>query len=66
MAIDDPRFDPIWAVCGRLRMPVLIHSADPVAFFQPIDEHNERWLQLKRHPDWSLHGPGFPARQEVC
>jgi predicted TIM-barrel fold metal-dependent hydrolase len=63
--IDDPRLDPIWAVCGRLRMPVLIHSADPAAFFAPIDERNERWLQLKRHPDWSFHGPQFPARDEV-
>ncbi len=63
--IDDPRIDPIWAACGRLRIPVLIHSADPAAFFAPIDERNERWLQLKRHPDWSFHGPGFPARDEV-
>jgi len=63
--IDDPRLDPIWAACGRLRIPVLIHSADPVAFFDPIDEKNERWLQLKRHPDWSFHGPGFPAREDV-
>ena len=63
--IDDPRLDPIWAACGRLGLPVLIHSADPVAFFQPIDARNERWLQLKRHPDWSFHGPQFPARDEV-
>ena len=65
VAIDDPRLDPIWEACGRLRMPVLIHSADPVAFFSPIDEHNERWLQLKRHPDWSFYGRQFPARDEV-
>lgn len=63
--IDDPRLDPIWAVCGELGMPVLIHSADPVAFFQPIDEHNERWMQLQRHPDWSFYGEEFPARDEV-
>jgi predicted TIM-barrel fold metal-dependent hydrolase len=63
--IDDPRIDPIWAVCGKLKIPVLIHSADPVAFFAPIDEKNERWLQLKRHPDWSFYGPNFPAREDV-
>ena len=65
IAIDDARLDPIWAACGRLRIPVLIHSADPVAFFDPIDEKNERWLQLKRHPDWSFHGAAFPKREEV-
>jgi predicted TIM-barrel fold metal-dependent hydrolase len=65
VAIDDARLDPIWDACGRLRMPVLIHSADPAAFFDPIDGTNERWLQLKRHPDWSFHGPAFPARDVV-
>lgn len=63
--IDDPRLDPIWAACGRLRLPVLIHSADPAAFFAPIDARNERWLQLKRHPDWSFFGPAFPGREDV-
>jgi uncharacterized protein len=63
--IDDPRIDPIWAKCGELGIPVLIHAADPVAFFQPIDEKNERWLQLHRYPSWSFYGPEFPAREEV-
>jgi hypothetical protein len=63
--IDDPRLDPIWAKCGELGMPVLIHSADPLAFFQPIDRFNERLMQLGRHPDWSFYGPQFPSREEV-
>lgn len=63
--IDDPRFDPIWAACGRLKIPVIIHTADPAAFFDPIDETNERWEELSRHPDWSFYGEGFPSRQEL-
>ncbi|MGF1633307.1 MAG: amidohydrolase family protein [Phycisphaerae bacterium] len=63
--IDDPRLDPIWAKCGELGIPVLIHAADPVAFFQPIDAKNERWLQLHRHPSWSFYGEQFPSREEV-
>ena len=54
--IDDPRWDPIWSVCGELGLPVIIHTADPIAFFEPIDETNERWEELSRHPDWSFHG----------
>jgi predicted TIM-barrel fold metal-dependent hydrolase len=50
IAIDDPRIDLIWAKCGELGMPVLIHSADPKPFWQPHDENNERWLELKTHP----------------
>ena len=63
--VDDPRWDPIWEACGKLGLPVLIHTADPKAFFLPIDEANERWEELKRHPDWSFHGPGFPSYDEL-
>lgn len=45
--IDDPRIDPVWAACGRLGIPILIHSGDPASFWQPMDENNERWLELK-------------------
>ena len=63
--IDDPRWDPIWAVCGALNLPVIIHTADPEAFFDPIDKHNERWEELSRHTDWSFHGKQFPRRDEL-
>jgi predicted TIM-barrel fold metal-dependent hydrolase len=63
--IDDPRWDPIWAACGELGLPVLIHVADPAAFFLPIDETNERWEELRRHPDWSFSGPDAPSREAL-
>ena len=63
--IDDPRIDPIWDACAQLKLPVLIHAGDPAAFFKPVDRHNERWMQLKRHPDWSFFGPQFPTYDEV-
>lgn len=50
ISINDPRIDPIWAKCGELGVPVLIHSADPKPFWDPIDNQNERWLELKLHP----------------
>lgn len=49
LAIDDPRLDPIWAKCGELGIPVLIHAADPKSFWDPMDGDNERWLELKTH-----------------
>ncbi|MGY8769459.1 MAG: amidohydrolase family protein [Pirellulales bacterium] len=63
--IDDPRWNPIWQACGELGMPVIIHTADPAAFFQPIDRNNERWEELHRHPDWSFYGDQFPSREEL-
>ncbi|MFV0445378.1 MAG: amidohydrolase family protein [Planctomycetaceae bacterium] len=62
---DDPRFDPVWQRAGELGIPVLWHCADPVAFFRPIDEHNERWEELYRHPEWSFYGQDFPTHQEL-
>lgn len=50
IAVDDPRIDPIWAKCGELGIPVLIHSADPAPFWQAHDKENERWLELKLRP----------------
>jgi predicted TIM-barrel fold metal-dependent hydrolase len=58
--VDDPRLDPLWAKAGELGVPVLIHTADPVAFFQPLDENNERWEELQAHPDWHFGTPEFP------
>jgi len=63
--IDDPRWDPIWEACGQLGWPVLIHTADPAAFFLPIDETNERWEELRRRPEWSFHGGGYPPRDAL-
>ncbi|MGB5359713.1 MAG: amidohydrolase family protein [Eudoraea sp.] len=50
IAIDDSRLDPIWAKCGELGIPVLIHAADPKSFWDPMDSNNERWLELKTRP----------------
>lgn len=49
LAVDDPRLDPIWAKCGEMGVPVLIHAADPKSFWEPMDAKNERWLELKTH-----------------
>ncbi len=58
---DDPRLDPVWAAAGRLGIPVLIHTAEPAPFFEPIDEHNERWLELTIHPDRARPPAEYPA-----
>ena len=62
---DDRRFDAVWQRAGELKVPVLWHCADPVAFFRPTDEKNERWEELYRHPEWSFHGRDFPSHQEL-
>ena len=63
--VDDPRIDPIWAKCGELGIPVMIHVSDPKAFFEPIDEYNERYDELANHPSWSFYGDQFPSKMEL-
>jgi len=65
LAIDDPRLDPIWNECGRLGIPISIHSGDPEAFFHPIDGKNERYEELIEHPDWSFYGSGYPSLESL-
>jgi predicted TIM-barrel fold metal-dependent hydrolase len=65
IAIDDPRLDPVWRECGRLGIPVFIHTGDPEAFFHPTDAHNERYEELTEHPDWSFYGPQFPSFESL-
>ena len=59
--VDDPEFDPVWAKCGELGIPVLIHIAEPAVFFEPIDKHNERWLELKQFPGRARPPEKYPT-----
>jgi len=65
MPIDDPKLIPVWQMCAKYDRPVVIHSADPAAFFTPLDRFNERWHELGSHPNWLFHGDEFPSRDEV-
>lgn len=55
LLIDDERLAPIFEKAASLRIPVMFHTADPDAFFLPIDERNERYEELAAHPDWSFY-----------
>ena len=63
--VDDPKLDPIWETCARYGRPVLIHVADPAAFFTPLDRFNERWHELNQNPGWLFFGERFPRRQDL-
>jgi predicted TIM-barrel fold metal-dependent hydrolase len=62
---DDPRLHDLWAAAGELGLPVLIHTADPVAFWDPLDATNERIEELGVHPEWSFADPRFPSWERL-
>ena len=66
LQIDDPELDPIWAVCARMNVPVLIHTADPAQFFEPIDFANERWLELALFPGRQYPADKFPSFETLA
>lgn len=57
IGLDDDRLSPLWNAAAELKVPVLMHFADPAAFFEPLTFANERWLELQRHPDWHFYPP---------
>jgi predicted TIM-barrel fold metal-dependent hydrolase len=59
--IDDPAFDPVWQKCAELKIPILIHVAEPSAFFDPLDKTNERWLELKQFPSRARPPEKYPT-----
>ncbi|NND71795.1 MAG: amidohydrolase family protein [Rhodothermales bacterium] len=63
--VDDERIGPIWDLCGRLGVPVLIHTADPAPFWLPRDENNERWFELKERPNRIRPSDQYPSWETI-
>jgi len=63
--VDDPRLDPVFEACARLRIPVLIHTAEPQPFFEPQDRFNERWLELKQFPSRARPPERYPSWETI-
>jgi predicted TIM-barrel fold metal-dependent hydrolase len=63
---DDPRLGPLWETAADIGVPVAIHTADPVAFFDLVDGRNERYEQLLANPGWSFADPArFPRFERL-
>ena len=67
IAVDDPRLGPIWDACGRLGVPVLIHTADPAPFWQAKDKNNERLYEMIEIPGrWRDPADNTPWEQLIA
>ena len=65
LKLDDPELDPIWDACARLQLPVFIHTADPEQFFEPLDNSNERWLEMSLFSERRYPPDRFPKFEEL-
>jgi predicted TIM-barrel fold metal-dependent hydrolase len=59
LRVDDERLAPLFEKAAELNILVMFHTADPSAFFRPIDPENERYEELAAHPEWSFHGARY-------
>ena len=39
--LDNPKLKPLLEKCGELKMPIIIHIAEPIWMYQPIDRYND-------------------------
>ncbi len=58
---DDPRLSDVWDAAADSGLPIWWHTADPVAFFDPVDVHNENVELLTERPEWSFHDEAYPT-----
>ena len=65
VTVDDPRLDPIFDKAGELGLMMAMHTADPVAFFEPPTPDNERYEELSIAGRWSFYGEDFPSHDEL-
>jgi predicted TIM-barrel fold metal-dependent hydrolase len=65
LKVDDKGLDPLFEKAGELDMPVAIHIGDPKAFWEKPTPANERWDELRAHPEWSFYGPDIPKWQDL-
>jgi predicted TIM-barrel fold metal-dependent hydrolase len=44
--VDDERVLPLWQAAGQTNLPLLLHVAEPIWFYQPFDQTNEflHWM----------------------
>ena len=63
--VDHPELDPVFALCAELDIPVLIHVGEPSEFYQPVDQFNERWLELALLPNRRLPAGRYPGFEEM-
>ena len=65
LRLDDPELNPIWEAAARLGVPVFIHTADPSEFYETIDYHNERWLELALFPGRRVEEGSVPPFDSI-
>ena len=64
--VDDPLLDPIFDHIAQADRTLLMHIAEPLACWQPLDENNPHYGYYSNNPQWHMYNkPEFPSHQRL-
>ncbi|MCC7147492.1 MAG: amidohydrolase family protein [Phycisphaeraceae bacterium] len=66
LLVDDDVFQPVFAHLEKLRKPLLMHIAEPIACWQPPQDNDLHSEYYRRNPRWYMFGkPGAPSYAQL-
>jgi predicted TIM-barrel fold metal-dependent hydrolase len=64
--VDDPLLDPIFDYVESSGRTLLMHIAEPLACWQPLDANNPHYGYYANNPQWHMvNKPEFPSHQRL-
>ncbi len=54
--IDDEIFTPIFEFLGQVKLPVIMHLAEPLECWKPLDENNSMINYYTKNPQYHMYG----------
>lgn len=66
LMIDDPLFAPILEYLAKQDQTLLMHMAEPLACWQPLDERSPHYDYYRTHPQWHMYNhPDYPSHSDL-
>ncbi len=66
LMVDDPLFDPLYDYLSEANKPLLMHTGEPLACWQPLDKENSHNSYYRLHPEWYMYDkPDHPSHREI-
>jgi len=66
LMVDDPLLEPIFAHLEKRGKPLVMHIAEPIGCWQPLDEKNVHRLYYTNNPQYHMYGKaGAPSHADL-
>ena len=66
LMVDDPIFDPVFDYLAAADRTLLMHIAEPLACWQPLDPAGPHYNYYRNNPQWHMYNrPDMPSHAEL-